>query len=231
MPYTATELITKFRDVGGEQNTSNPSNTNVLKYLNLARNGDENPFLELLPKLSSEMGSLVSAASVNLTANTSIHALTTVPERITKVFVRWSTGDYYYPVDNFTTQPIYDNSPEAIGASGSKPAIGIANGNLYIFPKPSEAVTAGVLLFQLALPADLASSGSVVESNRVALIVVKKALQIFYRAYKRYEEANYWEAEVQKAIAKAVGTASGKLPENRLAKNRGNLSRFMGYRG
>jgi len=225
--YTANELITKFRDIGGEQNTSNPSSADVLKYLNLARNGDENVFLDLLPKLSSEMGSLISATGVDFTANTAIVALDAVPEKITKIFVRWGSSDEYYPVDNFTTQPLYENSPEALNANGSNPAVGIANGNLYIYPKPSQEVTDGALLFQLALPADITTASTLVESNRVALIEVKRALQLWTRAAKRFEEATYWEGEYYKAVARANGTASGNSPEKRIVKNRGNLFKHM----
>jgi hypothetical protein len=229
MPYTVTQLITKFRDLSGE-NSLNPSATDVLKYLNLARNSDESPYLELIPKLSGELGTLAATQSIDLVAGTSAYAITTMPENIIKVFLKWSASEQYRPVDNVTSQAIYENSPEAISSNSAKPAIGVANGNLYIYPEPSSSVTAGVLLHQLKLPADMISTDTIVESNRVALIMVKKAISLYYRSMKRFDESKAWEEYANAAIQKAINNSPGNMPEIRISLGRGNISRRLGSR-
>lgn len=238
MPLTVAQAITKFRDIGGEQSTVNPTNTVILKYINLARGGDESPLLDLYPKLQNEMGTLVNPGTVNFTAGTTRYTLSTIPSKIDHngVFVKYSADDDYRTVDNVIAAPLNDLSPEAHGARSPRGCVvgfGMDTGaaSVDVYPEPGQAVTAGLKYGQLVLPTtDLTSSDSFLESNRVVLITVKKALALYYHSQKRRDLWQEWEEKVAFDIAKAIGNSPGRQPEQRIPTNRGNLSRFLGHR-
>ena len=179
MPYTVTQGIQKFRDIGGEQSTVNPTNAVILKYLNLARTGDESPLIHLYPRLQSEMSTLITPTTINLVAGTVSYTLSAVPEKIDKLFIKFNASDDYRPVDYVYSQHIDYNSPEVRSATlKGKPVIGISDGKLDVFPEPGESVTAGIKMYALVLNAvaDLVSTDSYVESNRVVIVEVKREI-------------------------------------------------------
>ena len=227
MAKTGTQLVALFRSLSGE-NALTPTATQILDSINLARGGDESPLLELYPMLSSEMGTLADPVYITLAADTTRYSFAAgyIPVKISKVWVKYAADDDYYPVEYLVHQRIEDGSPMA-RRGGGQPIIGIYNNGFDLFPEPSQAVTQGVRFDCLILPADMTTGNSTVESNRIASVIVKRAIQIFYRAMKRFDEANYWEAETTKGMARLLSNQPASIPEKPTPRGRGSLTRHM----
>ncbi len=228
MAYTVTEAITLFRNKSGE-NEVQPTNATVLKYLNMARNSNESALLDLFPALSSEMGTIADPTTINLTASTSSYTLSTKPETIQKVEVKYAASDDYTEVKQVIHKHLDGNNSEALRASAYFPIVGIYNGYIDLFPEPSIAVTSGLKIYGLSLPSALVLTDSYVESNRVVDIQVCRAIKCYYRSKKLWDEMKAWADQEKEAIIRAVRYAPGQAPEQTVPKGRGNLSRYTRY--
>jgi hypothetical protein len=225
MALSTSTLYTLFRDKAGE-NDRNPLDPTILKYLNLARNSAEAVLLDLYPMLSNEMSTLVTPVTIDLTANTTNYTMSAIPDVIEAVFAKFNAAQDYRKVENVVQGHIDDEDLEALRATEAYPVVGISNGKLDIYPKPRVAVTSGVRIDCLQLPADMSDGDSLVESDKIGMLEVDKAIPLYYRAQKMYKEADYFEGIYERNLARILLKAPGKRPEKRIPRGQNNLSRY-----